>query len=151
MVIVTTDHGHDLGERGIFGKQYPHFDTHANIPLFVWHPERLSNGQRISALTRPWTYSRGSWMRQVPIRRVQLTAAACCRTSWAAKSTLGRGFSTVPSDREYAVRTASGPFSSRPRVLALSRGSFAKKVNRSIERHRHTPFHESRPMLKWSK
>jgi hypothetical protein len=52
MVIVTTDHGHDLGERGIFGKQYPHFDTHANIPLFVWHPKRLSNGEGISALTQ---------------------------------------------------------------------------------------------------
>lgn len=38
MVVVTTDHGHDLGERGVFGKQWPHFDSHANIPLLVWHP-----------------------------------------------------------------------------------------------------------------
>jgi arylsulfatase A-like enzyme len=51
MVVVTTDHGHDLGERGNFGKQYPHFDSHANIPLFIWHPARPSNGQRVSALT----------------------------------------------------------------------------------------------------
>ncbi len=29
VVIVTTDHGHDLGERGTFGKQYPHYDSHA--------------------------------------------------------------------------------------------------------------------------
>jgi arylsulfatase A-like enzyme len=51
MVVVTTDHGHDLGERGNFGKQYPHFDSHANIPLFIWYPVRPSNGQRVSALT----------------------------------------------------------------------------------------------------
>ncbi|HEV2107489.1 MAG TPA: sulfatase [Thermomicrobiales bacterium] len=51
MVIVTTDHGHDLGERGAFGKQYPHFDSHANIPLFVWHPDHRGNGETISALT----------------------------------------------------------------------------------------------------
>ena len=33
MVIFTTDHGHDLGERRVFGKQYPHYDSHANIPM----------------------------------------------------------------------------------------------------------------------
>lgn len=38
LVILTTDHGHDLGERGHFGKQWPHYDSHANIPLFVRHP-----------------------------------------------------------------------------------------------------------------
>jgi hypothetical protein len=37
-VILTTDHGHDLGERGVFGKQYPHFDSHAKLPLAIWHP-----------------------------------------------------------------------------------------------------------------
>lgn len=51
MVIVTTDHGHDLGERGTFGKQYPHFDAHANIPLFIWHPDYPGNGRAIAALT----------------------------------------------------------------------------------------------------
>lgn len=39
MVVVTTDHGHDLGERQAFGKQHPHYDSHANIPLLVWHPD----------------------------------------------------------------------------------------------------------------
>jgi arylsulfatase A-like enzyme len=38
-VIVTTDHGHDLGERGTFGKQYPHYDSHANLPMLMWHPD----------------------------------------------------------------------------------------------------------------
>ncbi|GLV54267.1 sulfatase [Dictyobacter sp. S3.2.2.5] len=51
MIIVTTDHGHDLGERGAFGKQYPHFDSHANIPLLVWHPQYPGNGRSLSALT----------------------------------------------------------------------------------------------------
>jgi arylsulfatase A-like enzyme len=51
MVVVTTDHGHDLGERGMFGKRYPHFDTHANIPLFVWHPGYPGGGRSIAALT----------------------------------------------------------------------------------------------------
>ncbi len=51
VVIVTTDHGHDLGQRGTFGKQYPHYDSHANIPLFVWHPDFPGNGQALSTLT----------------------------------------------------------------------------------------------------
>lgn len=52
MVIVTTDHGHDLGERGKFGKQYPHFDSHANIPLFVWHPSYVEQDRSVTALTQ---------------------------------------------------------------------------------------------------
>lgn len=51
VIIVTTDHGHDLGERGAFGKQYPHYDSHANIPLFVWHPGYPGDGRSVSALT----------------------------------------------------------------------------------------------------
>lgn len=50
-VIVTTDHGHDLGERGGYGKQFPHFDSHANIPLLVWHPGFQANGGAIENLT----------------------------------------------------------------------------------------------------
>ncbi len=52
MVVFTTDHGHDLGERGAFGKQHPHFDSHANIPLMVWHPDSPGNGRRVSGLTQ---------------------------------------------------------------------------------------------------
>ncbi|HEX7083753.1 MAG TPA: sulfatase [Gaiellaceae bacterium] len=50
-IILTTDHGHDLGERGVFGKQYPHFDSHGNIPLLVWHPEHPCDGRSVEALT----------------------------------------------------------------------------------------------------
>ncbi|KAA0016033.1 sulfatase [Salinicola corii] len=55
MVIVTTDHGHDLAERGKFGKQYPHYDSHANIPLLVWHPGTL-NQSPVTALTQTVDY-----------------------------------------------------------------------------------------------
>jgi arylsulfatase A-like enzyme len=51
-VILTTDHGHDLGERGAFGKQYPHWDSHANIPLLVWHPAYPGDGRTVAALTQ---------------------------------------------------------------------------------------------------
>jgi len=53
MVIVTTDHGHDLGERQAFGKQFPHYGSHAQIPLFIWHPELPADlrGGSISGLT----------------------------------------------------------------------------------------------------
>jgi arylsulfatase A-like enzyme len=44
MVIVTSDHGHELGEKGRFGKPYPHYDLNARIPLLVWHPALRSNG-----------------------------------------------------------------------------------------------------------
>jgi arylsulfatase A-like enzyme len=50
-VIVTTDHGHDLGERGGYGKQFPHFDSHANIPMLVWHPSFLRAESSIKQLT----------------------------------------------------------------------------------------------------
>lgn len=53
MVIVTTDHGHDLGERQAFGKQFPHYGSHAQIPLLIWHPKLPNNlrGGSISGIT----------------------------------------------------------------------------------------------------
>ena len=68
MVILTTDHGHDLAEsikdlsevdddardatgRNPFAKQHPHYLSHANIPLIVWHPSLISGGKRIDGFT----------------------------------------------------------------------------------------------------
>lgn len=51
IVIVTTDHGHDLAERFGYGKQFPHFDSHANIPMLIWHPAMPGNGRAIDGLT----------------------------------------------------------------------------------------------------
>ena len=49
-VIVTTDHGHELGEKQRFGKQPPHYDLNARIPLMIWHP-CLKQATRTSAFT----------------------------------------------------------------------------------------------------
>lgn len=51
MVIVTTDHGHDIGEHDTIGKQHPHYDSHAHIPLWVWHPDHPGGGEHASGLT----------------------------------------------------------------------------------------------------
>jgi arylsulfatase A-like enzyme len=51
VVIVTTDHGHDLGDHGGFGKQYPHHDSHTNIPLLVWDPRHPGEGRAVAGLT----------------------------------------------------------------------------------------------------
>ena len=42
-VILTTDHGHELGEKKRFGKQPPHYDQSANIPMFIWHPQYMEH------------------------------------------------------------------------------------------------------------
>lgn len=52
LIVFTTDHGHDLGERGGFGKQYPHYDSHANIPMIVWDPRNRGENRRSTALTQ---------------------------------------------------------------------------------------------------
>ncbi|MFB6174059.1 MAG: sulfatase-like hydrolase/transferase [Halobacteriales archaeon] len=50
MVIVTSDHGHYLGEHGWIGKPgAPLYDVLAHTPLFVHHPE--ADGGRVDALT----------------------------------------------------------------------------------------------------
>lgn len=68
MVILTSDHGHELAEaitdmseitpdardatgRIPFGKQHPHYLSHANIPLIVWHPHLTNGGARTDVIT----------------------------------------------------------------------------------------------------
>lgn len=53
-VIVTTDHGHFLGEHGWMGKpDAPLYHTLCHIPLLVWHPEAAgAGGHRIAATTQ---------------------------------------------------------------------------------------------------
>ena len=68
MVILTTDHGHELAEairsldevndeardrtlRRPYGKEHPHYLSHANIPLIVWHPRLANGGKRVDAIT----------------------------------------------------------------------------------------------------
>ncbi len=49
MLVLTTDHGHELGEKQRFGKQPPHYDLHAHIPLIVCAPGMIPG--RRQALT----------------------------------------------------------------------------------------------------
>jgi hypothetical protein len=52
-VIITTDHGHYLGEHGWMGKpNAPLYHTLCHIPLLVWHPDGAHNGKRVAALTQ---------------------------------------------------------------------------------------------------
>lgn len=52
MVILTSDHGHYLGERNLIGKPPCNsYNLLANIPLMIWHPKGVHNGGRIDALT----------------------------------------------------------------------------------------------------
>ncbi len=51
-VVVTTDHGHYLGDHGWMGKpDAPLFDVLARTPLFVWSPGSPLHGGRTPALT----------------------------------------------------------------------------------------------------
>ena len=47
MVILTSDHGHAIAERGKkilqYGKEHPIFEDVANIPLIIYHPEIKGN------------------------------------------------------------------------------------------------------------
>lgn len=50
MVVVTSDHGHYLGEHGLVGKPFePVYDTLARTPLLLWHP--AADRDRVEALT----------------------------------------------------------------------------------------------------
>jgi hypothetical protein len=52
-VIVTTDHGHFLGDHGWMGKPAaPLYDTLCHIPLLIWHPNGVHNDGRVDAITQ---------------------------------------------------------------------------------------------------
>jgi arylsulfatase A-like enzyme len=52
-VIITTDHGHYLGEHGWIGKpDAPLYHTLCHIPLLVWHPHAEKHGIVVDALTQ---------------------------------------------------------------------------------------------------
>lgn len=51
-VVLTSDHGHYLGEKGWMGKPDCHvYDVLARTPLVICHPESKRGGERIAALT----------------------------------------------------------------------------------------------------
>jgi len=53
MLIVNTDHGFFMGEKGFWGKMVmPCYNEIARIPLFVWDPRSAVRGERRSALVQ---------------------------------------------------------------------------------------------------
>lgn len=53
IVIITTDHGHFLGEHGWIGKPgAPLYDELRHLPLLVWHPDAPGGGRRVPAITQ---------------------------------------------------------------------------------------------------
>ena len=51
VLIVTTDHGHSIGDRGYLGKQgYPSAPEVYEIPVFIRHPEGIGAGKRSDLL-----------------------------------------------------------------------------------------------------
>lgn len=53
MLIVTTDHGYMLSERGWWGKNImPFYSEVAEIPMFIWDPRARRKGERSDALTQ---------------------------------------------------------------------------------------------------
>jgi hypothetical protein len=52
MVIVTSDHGHFLGEHGWIGKPTaPDYNVLTRTPLLIWHPQSPRMGDRVDELT----------------------------------------------------------------------------------------------------
>lgn len=53
LVIVSSDHGHQLGEHGILGKlAFGLFNELMDVPLLIRHPGRIGTGQRVDAFTQ---------------------------------------------------------------------------------------------------
>ena len=53
LIILTTDHGHLLGEHGFTGKNFTHpYNELAHIPLAVHFPNGTHRGRRVNALTQ---------------------------------------------------------------------------------------------------
>jgi arylsulfatase A-like enzyme len=51
-VIITTDHGHYLGEHGWMGKpNCPVYNEMAQLPLMIWHPQSPHRSSRVDVLT----------------------------------------------------------------------------------------------------
>ena len=54
MLIVWTDHGFMLGERGVWAKLWMGwYETNAHTPFFVWDPRSGKSGERRAALVQP--------------------------------------------------------------------------------------------------
>ncbi|MCZ6872385.1 MAG: sulfatase [bacterium] len=48
MLIITSDHGENLGEHGLMSHAYSLHDTLIHVPLIIRYPERFAAGQRVA-------------------------------------------------------------------------------------------------------
>lgn len=95
-VIITTDHGFFLGEHGWMGKNYPPmYDTVANIPLLVWHPDGAFNGQHVAHFTQTVDL----YATVLDLLGVEVSAKPNVHSRSFAR-TITNG---VPTERDYAV------------------------------------------------
>nr|WP_319473626.1 sulfatase-like hydrolase/transferase [uncultured Sphaerochaeta sp.] len=53
LIILTTDHGHLLGEHGFTGKNFTHgYNQLSNIPMMIRYPGGLRKGERVKDITQ---------------------------------------------------------------------------------------------------
>ncbi len=41
VVVITSDHGENLGDHGMFGHKFSLYDTLVHVPLLIWYPDKL--------------------------------------------------------------------------------------------------------------
>jgi len=49
LLVITSDHGENIGHHGLMGHQYCVYDSLIHVPLIIRYPERFPAGQRITA------------------------------------------------------------------------------------------------------
>lgn len=87
MIIVTADHGENLGEKGLIGHQYCLYDTLLHVPLLIRYPATFTAGTTVSqpvqshdimatiadvlGVEEPWQPEATRWQSLRPDRLVQ--------------------------------------------------------------------------------
>lgn len=94
-VILTTDHGHFLGEHGLVGKPAaPMYHTLCHIPLMIWHPGGARNGARVDAITQTV---------DLHVTALELLGLSSPRRDLASRSLVPLLLGSSDAHRDYAV------------------------------------------------
>lgn len=110
-VIITTDHGHYLGDHGWMGKpNAPLYHTLCHIPLMVWHPGSAKIGQRVTHVTQTVDL----YATVLELLGVEAPAGEHLHSRSFAPTITG----DVPSQRDYAV------YGYNNRLLGLTAGEW---------------------------
>jgi arylsulfatase A-like enzyme len=153
MVIVTSDHGHYLGEKGWIGKPFcPPYNTIAQTPLFIWDPAGSHNGLRIDALTQAvdiYATVLGALGCAIPVSTHSRSLLPLLRSEtvthrdWALYGYFGR--STAVTDGRYTLMRAPKPLDEAPLYTysthMISQGPFGPPpARRDVESGRFLPY-----------